>query len=414
MWILAVCLTASLNSTPVTSLSFAEAINLALKQNPSNLVALEEISRAYALVEQIRSASLPTLNGNLAYTRLDRERSFGDRVIAGRDQLAASVQLTVPLVATRNWAQWSRALDSASIAKFGAEDLRRQTAIAAARAYLSVVSQHRAIGADIRARDAAKAHLEFSHARFVGGVGNRLDEVRADQEYSASMSAVEKDLGTLGQLQEALGTMLGLGSAVDAFTEPALPIPQTAEVAVIEAESNRSDVKLAKGRQRAAERSAQKDWTDYVPLLSAVAAPFYQDPPTLLNPRTGGQAQLVLTIPFYDGGLRYGAAHERQSLLKEARVQVDGTLRQVRSEVRSAFQEVQHVDEALRLKQRAAALSKESLDLATLAYRAGATTNIEVIDAERQSRDALAAEVVAEDLARQSRLDLLAASGRFP
>jgi outer membrane protein TolC len=52
--------------------------------------------------------------------------------------------------------------------------------------------------------------------------------------------------------------------------------------------------------------------------------------------------------------------------------------------------------------------------MANLAYEAGAVTNIEVIDAERRARDAATAVVVAEDDARQARLELLAASGRFP
>ena len=38
----------------------------------------------------------------------------------------------------------------------------------------------------------------------------------------------------------------------------------------------------------------------------------------------------------------------------------------------------------------------------------------EVIDAERQARDAETQAAIAEDTARQARLDLLAASGRFP
>ena len=55
-----------------------------------------------------------------------------------------------------------------------------------------------------------------------------------------------------------------------------------------------------------------------------------------------------------------------------------------------------------------------ALRLSELAYRAGATSNLEVIDAERASRDADTAAAIAEDAARQARLDLLAASGRFP
>jgi outer membrane protein TolC len=63
---------------------------------------------------------------------------------------------------------------------------------------------------------------------------------------------------------------------------------------------------------------------------------------------------------------------------------------------------------------QAAALAKEAHDLANLAYSAGATTNLEVIDAARRWRDAESSAVEAEDEARNARLDLLAASGRFP
>ena len=61
-----------------------------------------------------------------------------------------------------------------------------------------------------------------------------------------------------------------------------------------------------------------------------------------------------------------------------------------------------------------AKLAREALDLANRAYRAGATSNIEVIDAERRARDADTAAVIAEDNVRQARLDLLAAAGQFP
>ena len=54
------------------------------------------------------------------------------------------------------------------------------------------------------------------------------------------------------------------------------------------------------------------------------------------------------------------------------------------------------------------------LMIATMAYKAGATTNLEVIDAARSARDADTAAAQAEDLSRQARLDLLVASGRFP
>jgi outer membrane protein len=75
---------------------------------------------------------------------------------------------------------------------------------------------------------------------------------------------------------------------------------------------------------------------------------------------------------------------------------------------------VKRAEASLAAATNAARLAKSALELATLAYQAGATTNIEVIDAERRARDAETAAAVAEDNARQARVDLLAATGRFP
>jgi outer membrane protein TolC len=82
--------------------------------------------------------------------------------------------------------------------------------------------------------------------------------------------------------------------------------------------------------------------------------------------------------------------------------------------VRTAFNQVTHADAALKAAKESAKQAGEALELATLAYRAGATTNLEVIDAERRARDAELVAVLAEDNARQARLDFLVASGAFP
>jgi outer membrane protein TolC len=142
--------------------------------------------------------------------------------------------------------------------------------------------------------------------------------------------------------------------------------------------------------------------------------PFYSSPATVTYPTTGWEAQLLLTVPFYDGGLRYGQQKLRDVNRDEAQVDLDATLRQARSDVRTAFDEVKRADAALASSRSAAQLAQTALQLANTSYRAGASTDIEVIDAERTARDAETAVAVAEDSARQARLDLLAATGRFP
>jgi len=398
------------NAPPAVGL--ARAVSLALSRNPTALVAYDEIRRAQSLVEQTRSSALPTLTGNATFTRLDSDRVLGTTVISPANQLNASLQLTVPIVVPRPWAQWSEAKDGVDVARASAADVRRTVAVAVARAYLTVVAQKRVIDAAVRARDTDKAHYEYAHQRYAGGVGNRIDEVRADQQLQSDEATVQQQYSDLARDREALGVLVGVGGPLDA-QEPNLQAPTNPQQAMHDAE-HRTDVVAADRRVKAAEHAVHDDWTDYSPYLTGVFQPFYQTPPTLTMPTTGWQAELVLNVPLYDGGLRYGQEKERDAARDEARANLDATLRQARSDVRVAFEEMRRADAALAAARQAAQLAESALDLANIAYRAGAYTNIEVIDAERTARDAETAVAVAEDGARQARLDLLAATGRFP
>jgi outer membrane protein TolC len=64
--------------------------------------------------------------------------------------------------------------------------------------------------------------------------------------------------------------------------------------------------------------------------------------------------------------------------------------------------------------QEASRLSREAMEITQLAYKEGATNDLDVVDAERRARDADSQALVSEDAARQARIDLLTASGRFP
>jgi outer membrane protein TolC len=173
-------------------------------------------------------------------------------------------------------------------------------------------------------------------------------------------------------------------------------------------------VRAREGAARAAERTVRQAYADYLPYLSFVASPFYQNPGVPTVPPTGWQAQLGLTLPIYDGGLRYGQEHERAAVADETHLDVEATLRQARSDVRAAFEEMRDADVALDQAHQSALFAAKVLRLANAAYRGGATTNLEVVDAERQARDAETQAAIAEDAAREARLDLLAAAGHFP
>ena len=85
-----------------------------------------------------------------------------------------------------------------------------------------------------------------------------------------------------------------------------------------------------------------------------------------------------------------------------------------RSELRSAQAGVDSGQRSLQHARLAAQHAAEVLKITDVAFRAGATTNIELLDAQRRARDADTAAAQAEDLVRQARLELLVALGRFP
>jgi outer membrane protein TolC len=395
-------------------ISLDEAVRRALLRNTSARIAQQEIARAEGLLRELRAPSLPVLTGNAAGSRLDSTRALGDRVVQARDTLTANVVLSVPLVAPQRWAQWSHAGDQLEVARFSLEDVRRTVGVATARAYLAVVAQHRLVTITTQARDAAKLHLDDANARFEVGSGNRLDKVRSGQELATDESQLATALANLARSREALGVLVGEEGPVDAHDQVTLPASPSAEEAVREAEEKRADVRAQRERTESARRIVRDSWTDYMPLLTAVFQPFYQDPATATQPATGWQAQLVLSLPLYDGGFRYGVRRERSAVYEEQKIQLEGFLRQARSDVRVAFELVKRADQSVAAARDAARLAHDALDMSNLAYKEGATNDLEVVDAERRARDADTAALVAEDAARQARIDLLTASGRFP
>jgi len=397
----------------VATLTFDAAVTRALDRNPSALQAAAEIRRSRALLEQVRSASLPTLVAAGTYTRLDSNRTAGGLVVEPESGINLSATLSVPLVNVRSWVQWQQADDRVGVARLNAADVRRVLAVTTARVYLGVITQKRLLDVAGIARDNARAHYEFTSAQRLGGIGNQLDEARAAQELTTEEVIRQNQRVALVRAREALGVLVAGDGAVDVTEWSFGAMPSLAD-ALDDAEVLRADVRAREGAARAAERTVRQAYADYLPYLSFVASPFYQNPGVPTVPPTGWQAQLGLTLPIYDGGLRYGQEHERAAVADETHLDVEATLRQARSDVRAAFEEMRDADVALDQAHQSALFAAKVLRLANAAYRGGATTNLEVVDAERQARDAETQAAIAEDAAREARLDLLAAAGHFP
>jgi outer membrane protein len=395
-------------------ITFRAAIDRALSQNTTVLQAVAEVLRAEALIEQTRSSSLPQVNATASYTRYGYEIKFGSVVVQPHDVKNESGTIAVPLVNLASWAQWAHAIDNRAIAELSVADAKRRVATAAANAFLTVIARRRTIDANQLALDTARAHFDVSHQRQAAGAASRLEEVQAAQDVSNDEVLVEQATIQLRRAQEALGVLLSADGPFDAADEPVFSdLPPLGE-AMDGLESRRADVQVLAMRQTAAEHVLRDSWRDRVPTLGLNFQELLQQPSTGFALSHSWAAVLQLSVPIYDGGLRSGEKRERRALVDEAAANLAGGRVQARSDVRIAGDAIRLADHALASARRAAAQAHEALDIVNLSYGAGASTSLDVLDAQRRARDADTAVATAEDAARQARLDYLQGSGRFP
>ncbi|MEA2691626.1 MAG: outer membrane protein, partial [Acidobacteriota bacterium] len=128
---------------PVERVTFKQAVDRALAQNPTVQEAAAEVLRAEALVVQARSRTLPNLAVNGQYTRLDSARTFGSQVFTPAGVTTANGTASVPILDLVSWAAWAHSLDNRKIAELSVADVKRRVALAAANAFLAIIARHR-------------------------------------------------------------------------------------------------------------------------------------------------------------------------------------------------------------------------------------------------------------------------------
>src|SRR5262249_12774062 len=317
--------------------------------------AAADIRRVGGLMEEVRAASLPTLGVSGTYTHLNKEIASqfpaaggGTQsvVVSPKDTLRLDGTLAIPIIAPQAWADWKRAADNLESSKLSERDVQRTVGITTARVYLTVFAQKRQGQGNRAPRDHGLAHMQYSDSRLRGGIGNRVDWARAGQDLEQNEALLQSSYANLYRSQEALGILLGENEPVDVTDVPQIPEMPSLQQAMEESQG-RTDILLFRQQEKAADRSLNLSWTEYLPNITLSGGPFYNEPSSFATLKTGWQVQAVLSWYLYDGGARYGRTHQREALLEQARINLDTTLRQANSDVRAALDNVERTTAAV-------------------------------------------------------------------
>ncbi len=393
--------------------TFEEAIRRAVAANPTMQEAEASIRQAQAVLQQVRANALPRVAASFETDVIDPVTRFDGASIVPRTQTLWGAVGTFPLFVPVRWAERKQAADQVGVAERDREAARTSIADSTGRAYLLVIALRRELELQEAARDNARAHYDYANQRYEGGLGSRLNAVRAQQDLSATETRVEQASIGIVRAQEALGVLIAADGPVDVAGEPAFDLPP-AGITDNQLVLSRPDVQVVLAREAAAERVSRDSWKDWLPEGTALLTPQVLAPAGLFANARAVRASVIFAIPVFDSGLRRGEARERKALVEVARAQRTSQERQAASEIRSAREAVRINERALEYARAAARQADEVVQITFVAFREGATSNIEVVDAQRVARDAATSVAIAENAVRQARLELLVATGRFP
>ena len=178
-----------------------------MDQNLTVQITATNVLRAEALLQQVRATTLPFVNASAINSTIDAARGFDGNVVQPQNQWTLAASVGVPVLAAARWAARAQQADRVEIERLNTADVQRQVAISAATAYLAVINQKRLVEVQERSLETARAQVDYNQKRLEGGIGSRLNALRASQIASTEEALVEVFRLNVQRAEEALGVL---------------------------------------------------------------------------------------------------------------------------------------------------------------------------------------------------------------
>jgi outer membrane protein TolC len=382
--------------------SWREALALLRGQNTSLAISRARIAEARASSRDALSKALPTLtatgsvNHHLLYGTGTRLSSSGIRsnvrIPDPGTTWQAGVGLRQPVIDYKSWYDIGTGNDRTRVAEHQTQNTERQLLGEVANTLVDLVTAERLLEISRESLLSSLALYNLTERRAALGAGSRLDVLRAEQNVSQSRSQLVATQEAVLQARESLGMALGFpqGWGID----PAIKLDSLAADArqlctQVGTVADRADVRAALANSQAAERDRKSANYEGLPTLDFVSDLTVTSQDFTANNKPvqwtiGG----LLTIPLYDGGSRY-AAHDRAAAnIEITRQELTQVKRQAELEVQRANRAVGVAQTTLQVSIKTRDLAKETARLAQVAFLNGSGTSFDLVDTERQHREA--------------------------
>lgn len=381
----------------------------------------DNVKAARARVGQQNSRRLPQIGVVGAATRYDdaSDLSFaGQRVEVVPDHLET---LTLELDQTLDFTnQIGSAVSQAKLLALASEyDLSATQAdadLTGTAAYYDLLRAEQSVRVAQAALDAYREQLKTSTRLFEGGVGQKIDVLRAQSQVADAERELVRQQNGLSSARSRLNDLVG--RPLDEETTVTSGEPPTTEVTlaaptlnrptlVIQALDRRPEILASTTEVRAAEKGIKLARASTDPRFSVGLAGTYYPTTSFQYVRQSTAAiTLGVTVPIYEGGLARERVREARALVDAAKAREDRVRRDVALQVQNAALDVETARKRLAAANVAVSAATAARDLAQQRYEAQVGLYLEVTDAQAALTQAQAAQVDAA-------YDLLTARARL-
>jgi outer membrane protein TolC len=373
------------------TISFEEAVTIALQAQPQIQARLYDYAAARFRVDQAFAPLLPQLTGTLssqwssstvlsttasgATVPVSVSRSFEDTFLG---QVSLS-QLLFDFGKTAASVDAARKL--AEVSRYDIELQRQLVTLAVKEAYINTLFAQRLIRVQRQALERADLNLKSVRGFYEVGTRPKSDVVRAEVDVAnARVDTIRADnLERLARV--ALNTAIGVAATtkfdlVDNLVY--IKVTDSAEDLVSEALKRRPEYQQGKLRIETAESLLKRSFRDFFPDIVGTGS--YGGVRTDLN--ESWTAGISLNWSIFDGGNRLARYREAKAILDASQQRLKATELDISREVEQTRSTVVESDERILAAQAAVASAQENFRLVQGRFDAGVGTILDLTDAQ--------------------------------
>ena len=418
---------AKISTGQPATLSYEDAVRLAIDNNLATLRAHERRNEARGEMQQSRAPLLPNVSGVAYQANLTENLvalGFQPGIIPGFNStfLGPFKNFDARLLLTQKVFDLSAIRDyqagkaGVRVAELEEALAREQVAGRTGLIYLEALRADRAVVAAQANVELAQALLQLAQDQRNAGVGTGVDVTRAQTRLAEQQVGLAQAQTTSEQARLNLQRVVGLplGSPLTLtdqlrFVEEPLP---SVDTAVAQAAHDRREIQVAEEETRVSRLEVQSARAEHLPSLEVVGdygssgiTPDRSDLPTR-------RIALQLNVPIFNGGLTQGKVTAASSRQKQTELELANIRGQVEEDVRLSLTTLRTAAVQVNAANESVTLAQRELEMSRDRFKAGVADNLEVITAQTSLANARVAQVTALAQHNAARLNLAAALGR--